>query len=120
MGDGIYIAHKNLVNYANVMGLQNDTNISGDQFSQLALIFYVTYLAFEFPTGYLMQRLPTAKYLGANVALWGLMVALTAAAKNWAALVTLRVLLGCFESAVAPALILLTTMVSIDKIFETD
>lgn len=57
-----------------------------------------------------MQRLPTAKYLGANVALWGLMTALVSTAKNWAALVTLRVLLGCFESAVAPALILLTTM----------
>lgn len=57
-----------------------------------------------------MQRLPTAKYLGANVALWGLMTTLVATAKNWATLVTLRVLLGCFESAVAPALILLTTM----------
>ncbi|KAH6652063.1 allantoin permease [Truncatella angustata] len=101
---------KTLINYANVMGLQDDTNITGDQFSQLALVFYVTYLAFEFPTGYLMQRLPTAKYLGANVILWGLMVTLTAAAKNWAALVTLRVLLGCFEAAVAPALILITSM----------
>ncbi|KAJ9155594.1 Allantoate permease [Pleurostoma richardsiae] len=101
---------KTLINYANVMGLQQDTNISGNQFSQLALVFYVTYLAFELPTGYLMQRLPTAKYLGANVTLWGLMVTLTCAAKNWAALVSLRVLLGCFESAVAPALILLTTM----------
>lgn len=84
--------------------------VTGDQFSQLALVFYVTYLAFELPTGYLMQRLPTAKYLGANVALWGLMTALVATAKNWVALVTLRVLLGCFEAAVAPALILLTTM----------
>ncbi|ETS84022.1 hypothetical protein PFICI_05898 [Pestalotiopsis fici W106-1] len=101
---------KTLINYANVMGLQEDTSITGDQFSLLALVFYVTYLAFEFPTGFLMQRLPTAKYLGANVILWGLMVALTAAAKNWAALVTLRVLLGCFESAVAPALILITSM----------
>jgi sugar phosphate permease len=92
------------------MGLQQDTSITGDQFSLLAIVFYVTYLAFEFPTGYLMQRLPTAKYLGANVILWGLMVAITSAAKNWAALVTLRVLLGCFESAVAPALILITSM----------
>ncbi|ORY68537.1 allantoate permease [Pseudomassariella vexata] len=101
---------KTLINYANVMGLQDDTSITGDQFSHLALVFYVTYLAFEFPTGYLMQRLPTSKYLGANVILWGLMVTLTSAAKNWAALVTLRVLLGCFEAAVAPALILITSM----------
>lgn len=88
----------------------NNNIVTSDQFSQLALVFYVTYLAFELPTGYLMQRLPTAKYLGANVILWGLMTTLVCAAKNWAGLVTLRVLLGCFESAIAPALILITTM----------
>ena len=49
-----------------VMGLYQDTGITTNQFSLLALIFYVTYLVFEMPTGYLMQRLPTAKYLGAN------------------------------------------------------
>lgn len=84
--------------------------VTTDQFSLLALVFYVTYLAFELPTGYLMQRLPLAKYLGANVVLWGITTALVSAARNWAALVALRVLLGCFEAAVAPALILLTTM----------
>ncbi|KAI0880796.1 allantoate permease [Annulohypoxylon maeteangense] len=101
---------KTLINYANVMGLQEDTSITGNQFSLLATLFYITYLAFEFPTGYLMQRLPTAKYLGANVILWGSVVTLNSAAKNWAALAALRTLLGCFESAVAPALILVTSM----------
>lgn len=92
------------------MGLRADTGIDGNQFSQLALVFYVSYLAFEFPTGYLMQRLPTAKYLGANVALWGVIVACTSAASNFGGLITLRVLLGVFESAVAPALILISSM----------
>ena len=55
------------------MGIQEDTNMKGDQFSYMALVFYITYLAFELPTGYLMQRLPLAKYLGFNVAAWGLM-----------------------------------------------
>lgn len=48
------------------MGLLSDTDMTTDQFSNLALAFYITYLFFEFPTGYLMQRLPTAKYLGVN------------------------------------------------------
>lgn len=60
---------KTLINYANVMGLQADANITGAQFSQLAMIFYVSYLACEFPHAYGMQTLPTAKYLGAMVAL---------------------------------------------------
>lgn len=60
---------KTLINYANVMGLQVDANITGAQFSQLAMIFYVSYLACEFPHAYGMQTLPTAKYLGMMVAL---------------------------------------------------
>ena len=51
---------KTLINYAAVMGLEEDANMTGNQFSTLALIFYVSYLAVEFPHGYGMQRLPTA------------------------------------------------------------
>ncbi|KAL1983249.1 hypothetical protein VTN96DRAFT_347 [Rasamsonia emersonii] len=51
---------KVLINYASVMGLLQDTNMQTNQFANLALAFYVTYLAFELPTGYLMQRFPTA------------------------------------------------------------
>jgi sugar phosphate permease len=101
---------KTLVNYAAVMGLYEDANISTSQFSNLALFFYVSYLALEFPHGYGMQRLPTAKYLGVAVILWGLVTALTCVCKNYGALVATRVLLGCFESAVAPSLILITSM----------
>jgi sugar phosphate permease len=101
---------KTLINYAAVMGLYEDAHIDAGQFSTLALLFYVTYLALEFPHGYLMQRLPTAKYLGGMVTLWGVIVAVTSAAKNWGGLVATRVLLGCFESAVAPSLILITGM----------
>jgi MFS family permease len=75
-----------------------------------AWIFYVSYLAFEFPHGYGMQRFPTAKYLGVMVLLWGTIVTLTAACHSYAGLITTRVLLGCFEAAVAPSLMLITTM----------
>ncbi|KAJ6171923.1 hypothetical protein N7470_000990 [Penicillium chermesinum] len=101
---------KVLINYASVMGLLQDTNMRTNQYSNLTLAFYATYLAFELPTGYLMQRLPTAKYLGVNVTLWGLMTTLNCSAQNFGGLMTLRVLLGCFESAIAPALILITSM----------
>lgn len=92
------------------MGLFKDAHIDTNQFSQLALVFYVTYLAFEMPTGYMMQRFPLAKYLGINVVLWGVCVTLNCVCKSFGSLIAVRVLLGCFESAVAPALILVTTM----------
>jgi sugar phosphate permease len=92
------------------MGLQADTGTSATQFSYLALVFYVSYLVCEVPHGYLMQRFPTAKYLGVQTILWGLCVAMNCACKNFASLVAIRVLLGCFESAVPPSLILITGM----------
>ena len=101
---------KTLINYANVMGISEDANLTETQFSTLALIFYVSYLGVEFPHGYLMQKLPTAKYLGAMVTIWGAMVTVTAACKSYGSLVATRVLLGVFEAAVAPSLILITTM----------
>ncbi|PSK60358.1 High-affinity nicotinic acid transporter [Elsinoe australis] len=101
---------KTLINYAAVMGLYNDANITTDQFSDLALIFYVSFLVFEFPHGYMMQRFPTAKYLGLMVICWGVIVTVTSACTNYAGLVTTRVLLGVFEAAVAPSLMLITSM----------
>jgi MFS family permease len=92
------------------MGLREDTNITTSQFSTLAMLFYVSYLACELPHGWLMQRFPTAKYLGTMVILWGAMVAVTAACSDYAGLIVTRLLLGAFEAAVAPSLILITTM----------
>lgn len=52
------------------MGLESDTGTTAGQFSNLALVFYVTYFAFEIPQGWGMQRFPTGKWIGANVILW--------------------------------------------------
>lgn len=83
-----------------------DTN----KYSYLAMIFYISYLVFEFPHSWGIQRFPTAKYLAVMVILWGIVVAVTCACQNYAALVATRVILGVFEASVAPALIIITTM----------
>ncbi|GME46979.1 allantoin permease [Neofusicoccum parvum] len=101
---------KTLINYAAVMGLFEDVNIDTNQFSDLAWVFYVSYLAFEFPHGYGMQHFPTAKYIGTMVICWGIVVAATSACSTYAGLIVTRVLLGVFESAIAPSLILITGM----------
>ena len=44
------------------------------------------------------------------VTIWGLVLTLNCVCHNFASLVALRVLLGCFESVTAPALIILTGM----------
>lgn len=55
-----------IVSYAAVMGIREDNNIDTNQYSRLALAFYVTFLFFELPQGYALQHFPLSKYLGAN------------------------------------------------------
>jgi MFS family permease len=57
----------------------------------------------------LLQRFPVAKVLGLNIVSWGLVTASTAAIHNSAQLIALRALLGCLESVITPALIILTS-----------
>ena len=99
-----------VVSYAAVMGIIEDTHMPSNGFSHLAIAFYVSFLVCEPLQSLFIQKFPTAKYLGANVVLWGIIVTLNCVCKNYASLVALRVLLGCFESSVAPSLVTITGM----------
>ncbi|KAJ9637381.1 hypothetical protein H2204_004805 [Knufia peltigerae] len=101
---------KTLLNYAAVMGLIEDTHLPANGFSNLAIAFYVSFLVCEPLQAMLIQKFPTAKYLGCNVVLWGITVSLNCVCHNFASVVALRVLLGIFESSVAPSLVVLTAM----------
>ena len=59
------------VNFAAVMGIREDANLTTEQYGTLSWLFYLAFLIFEMPHAYLMQRLPTAKYLGSCVCAWG-------------------------------------------------
>ncbi|KAI8717045.1 hypothetical protein NCS52_00778800 [Fusarium sp. LHS14.1] len=107
---GLQYLDKILINYAAVMGFKADTGMDTDKYSYLAMIFYISYVVFEFPHSWGIQKFPVAKYLSTMVILWGVVVTVTCACKNYAGLVATRVLLGIFEAAVAPALIIITTM----------
>ena len=53
--------------------------------------------------------MPPAKWLGANVVLWGIATACTAAANNYPSLLAARIFLGIFEAAIAPSLMLISS-----------
>lgn len=56
-----------------------------------------------------MNKVPAGKWLGANVVLWGIATACTAAVHNYQSLVVARVFLGIFEAAIAPSLMLISS-----------
>lgn len=68
---------KNGINYASVYGLQEGTNLHGNDYSWLSSIFYFGYLAGQFPGAILMQRLPTGKFLSCTVLAWGVILLTT-------------------------------------------
>ncbi|KAJ6130952.1 hypothetical protein N7523_001412 [Penicillium sp. IBT 18751x] len=98
------------INYANVMGIQDDLGMTGNDFSWLATAFFIAYAIAEIPQGALLQRFPVAKVLGANVFCWGIILCCSSATKNFAGILALRILLGLMEAVIAPSLTLYTSM----------
>ena len=51
---------KSLLNYASVMGILEDADLTTEQYGTLSLIFYVAFLAFEMPHAYcLVRKIPS-------------------------------------------------------------
>ncbi|BGP48685.1 hypothetical protein JCM10450v2_004561 [Rhodotorula kratochvilovae] len=69
----------------------------------------LAYLVGEWPTNYALQRLPLAKWTSANVVLWGIVIACTAACKDFKSLMVVRFFLGLLEACVSPAFALITS-----------
>ncbi|KAF2094354.1 MFS transporter [Rhizodiscina lignyota] len=102
---------KTTIGYTAVMGLREDTHLKGQDYSNVAMIFYIGYLVAEFPTQYLAQHISRlGKYLGANVVLWGITLAAHSAAQSYAGLMICRTILGIFEACVTPTLVLVVAM----------
>ncbi|KAI0352702.1 MFS general substrate transporter [Trametes cingulata] len=97
---------KTSLNYASIMGFP----ITGQHYNLVSLAFYLGFLVWEFPTVYISQKLRVAKYLGANIIVWGAILMCHAAATSFGAFFALRFLLGMCESCVAPILILIISM----------
>ncbi|KLO16326.1 MFS general substrate transporter [Schizopora paradoxa] len=97
---------KTALNYASVTGFP----IVGQNFNLVALAFYLGFLVWEFPTMYIAQKFPLAKYLGCNVIIWGIILMCQGATTKFGPFFALRFLLGMCECCVAPILILIISM----------
>jgi sugar phosphate permease len=101
---------KTTLSYAAIFGIREDLNLQGMQYSWLSSIFYFGFLAWAFPTNFLMQRLPLAKYLGVNIFFWGFFLIFQGLVNNFAGLAALRALAGAAEACSDPSFMLITCM----------
>jgi len=106
---GLNYLDKTTISYASVMGIQQDIGLVNDNYQWLGSMFYFGYIAWEYPTTRLLQRLPLAKYSSFCVIMWGVTLACFAAVTNFAGAVAIRFFLGVFEAAVTPGFALLTS-----------
>ncbi|KAL8404736.1 hypothetical protein RB594_009560 [Gaeumannomyces avenae] len=101
---------KGTMSYASIMGIIEDTKLQGQEYSWLTTIIYVVILCVEYPENYILTRVPIAKWLGLNILLWGVTLALHAMSRNFTTLIILRGFLGAFEAVCQPCFVLLSSI----------
>lgn len=95
---------------ARLYGMEEDLNLSGDQYQIAVSVLFITYCLFEVPSNLIIKRLQPARYLAVLTIAWGLVATFTAFVQNFAGLVACRLLLGLFEAGLFPGIILYLTM----------
>ncbi|KAJ9645412.1 hypothetical protein H2204_000991 [Knufia peltigerae] len=95
---------------ATLLGLRQDIHLRGSEYSWCSAVFYFGYLAWSWPSSYLIVRFPTGKYVSLMVFLWGVILMCHGACKNFAGLMALRFFLGVGEACLAPGFALITGM----------
>ncbi|KAK4096176.1 MFS general substrate transporter [Parathielavia hyrcaniae] len=100
---------KGTLSFASIMGIVQDTNLQGAEYSWLTTCIYIAILIVEYPQNYIIARVPIAKYLSFSIVAWGTVLACTAACTTFSGLVVVRTLLGIFESVCQPAFVIISS-----------
>lgn len=72
------------------MGIIPDTKITLDEYSWLGSVFFLGFLAGEYPLCWAQQRWPIAKVTGLTIIVWGAVLGSMAACKDFKGLMVTR------------------------------
>lgn len=101
---------KSLNSYAAIMGMREDLNFLGQSYSWVGSSFYFGYMVFQYVAVTLLQVFPLSKTMSIFIFVWGIVLCCHAACQNAASFLAVRVILGCLESSMNPAYMILTSM----------
>ncbi|CAI4214547.1 unnamed protein product [Parascedosporium putredinis] len=85
---------------ARIMGFQAALGLTDRQYFNCLMMFYVGYMAFEFPVFIMIRRFHAPTVYALSVIAFGVAGLCTAYAKTYAQVLVLRLILGCGEAAV--------------------
>ncbi|KAH9930639.1 MFS general substrate transporter [Fomitopsis serialis] len=103
-------ADKTTLGQSAVLGILKDAHLGQNQFDWLSTIFYLSFLAFQLPQSYALQRLPVGKWVSVNILVWSIALLCHAAAKSFGTLLVCRFFLGMAEGAITPGFMIVTSM----------
>ncbi|KAJ5936049.1 hypothetical protein N7454_005347 [Penicillium verhagenii] len=106
----LQLLDKLTLNFSSQLGLIQDLNLHGSQYSWTSSIFYFGYLVWTWPSSWLVVRLPLGKYIAGTVFVWGAILMCHGACNSFGTFMTVRFLLGAAEAAVAPGFALIVAM----------
>ncbi|PSN70171.1 allantoate permease [Corynespora cassiicola Philippines] len=103
---------KGTMSFAALMGIREDIPVlaANEKWAWLTTCIYIAVLFVEYPTNWILQRVPIAKYLGANILIWSTILALHSVCWSFPSLVAIRTLLGIFEAVCQPSFVILSSM----------
>ncbi|KAG6820122.1 hypothetical protein H0H93_005128 [Arthromyces matolae] len=93
-----------------ILGIREATHLSTNQYNWLGTVFYLSYLAFEFPQNLALQRFPVGKWMSLNITIWGITLCCHAACKNFAQLFVARLILGMCEGSITAGFLIVSSM----------
>lgn len=89
---------------ARLYGLEEDLNLSSEQFQVTVSILFVTYLLFEVPSNLVLKLFTPRRWIAFIVTAWGIIATLTGLVESYGSLIACRLLLGVVEAGLFPGL----------------
>ncbi|KZT19109.1 MFS general substrate transporter [Neolentinus lepideus HHB14362 ss-1] len=93
-----------------ILGIRTATHLTTNEYNWLGTIFYLSYLAFEYPQNLMLQRFPVGKWMSINIFVWGVVLCLHSACVNFAGLFVVRFILGACEGAITAGFMIVSSM----------
>ncbi|KAH8812217.1 retrograde regulation protein 2 [Xylogone sp. PMI_703] len=87
---------------AKIAGMQDDINLSGNRYSWLGTIFYISYILFQW-TQMGWKIFPPHRWVACACVFWGTVSSVQAATTSWAGLMVCRFLLAIPEAMYGPS-----------------
>ncbi|KAJ7871730.1 major facilitator superfamily domain-containing protein [Mycena leptocephala] len=93
-----------------ILGIIKAAHLTTNQYNWLGTIFYLSYLAFEFPQNLALQRFPVAKWMSINIFIWAVALTSHAACTSFGGLFAVRLILGMCEGSITAGFMIVSSM----------